>query len=141
METRTRKGQEGYSLIELLVVLAILALIIAIAAPRVLGYFSASKGKAARIQISNIVSALDLYKLSNGGYPTEAQGLKALIEAPQGVATWDGPYLTRNDGINDPWGKPYIYKSPGTHGAVDIITLGADAKEGGTGEDTDLGSW
>ena len=90
---------------------------------------------------ANIVSALDLYKLSNGGYPTEAQGLKALVERPQGLATWDGPYLTRGDGINDPWGKPYIYKVPGTHGAVDIMTLGADAKEGGTGEDADQGSW
>jgi general secretion pathway protein G len=136
-----RTGQEGYSLLELLVVLAILGLIIAIAAPRVIGYFEASKGKAAKIQIANIVSALDLYKLSNGGYPTEAQGLKALVERPQGLATWDGPYLTRGDGINDPWGKPYIYKSPGTHGAVDIMTLGADGKEGGTGEDADLGSW
>jgi len=135
------RGQDGYSLLELLVVLAILGLIIAIAAPRVIGAFEASKAKAAKIQIANIVSALDLYKLSNGGYPTEVQGLKALVERPQGLATWDGPYLTRGDGINDPWGKPYIYKAPGTHAAVDIMTLGADGKEGGTGEDTDQGSW
>ena len=148
METRTdgaraarRRAQDGYSLLELLIVLAILGLIIAIAAPRVIGYFEASKAKAAKIQIANLVSALDLYKLSNGGYPTEAQGLKALVERPQGLATWDGPYLTRGDGINDPWGKPYIYKSPGAHGTFDIMTLGADGKEGGTGEDTDLGSW
>lgn len=139
--TTRRRGQDGYSLIELLVVLAILGLIIAIAAPRVIGYFEASKAKTARIQIANIVSALDLYKLSNGGYPTEAQGLKALVERPQELSTWDGPYLTRGDGINDPWGKPYLYKAPGTHGAIDISTLGADGKEGGTGEDTDLGSW
>ena len=141
-KTSSRKrGQDGYSLLELLVVLAILGLIIAIAAPRVIGAFEASKAKAAKIQIANIVSALDLYKLSNGGYPTEAQGLKALVARPQGLATWDGPYLTRGDGINDPWGKPYIYKAPGTHGAVDIMTLGADEKEGGTGEDADQGSW
>lgn len=133
--------QAGYSLIELLVVLAILGLIMAIAAPRVIGYFEASKAKAAKIQIANIVSALDLYKLSNSSFPTEAQGLKALVERPADVSTWDGPYLTRGDGINDPWGKPFAYKSPGVHGAVDISTLGADSKEGGTGENTDLGSW
>lgn len=133
--------QEGYSLLELLVVLAILGLIIAIAAPRVIGYFEASKAKAAKIQISNIVTALDLFKLSNNTYPTEQQGLKALVEKPDGMTTWDGPYLTRADGINDPWGRPYIYKMPGLHGTSDISTLGADGKEGGTGEDQDLGSW
>lgn len=137
-----QKGrQSGYSLLELLVVLAIMGLIIAIAAPRVIGYFEASKAKSAKIQISNIATALDLYKLSNNTYPTEAQGLKALVEKPDGAASWDGPYLTRADGINDPWGKPYIYKTPGLHGAFDIQTLGADGKEGGSGEDQDLGSW
>lgn len=137
-----QKGrQSGYSLLELLVVLAIMGLIIAIAAPRVIGYFEASKAKSAKIQISNIATALDLYKLSNNTYPTEAQGLKALVEKPDGAASWDGPYLTRADGINDPWGKPYIYKTPGLHGAFDIQTLGSDGKEGGSGEDQDLGSW
>ena len=135
------RRQSGYSLLELLVVLAILGLIIAIAAPRVIGYFEASKAKAAKIQISNISTALDLYKLSNNTYPTEQQGLKALIEKPDSIATWDGPYLTRADGINDPWGRPYNYKVPGLHGAFDVNSLGADGKEGGAGEDQDLGSW
>ncbi len=135
------RRQSGYSLLELLVVLAILGLIIAIAAPRVIGYFEASKAKAAKIQIANISTALDLYKLSNNSYPTEQQGLKALVEKPDSIATWDGPYLTRADGINDPWGKPYNYKVPGLHGAFDVSSLGADGKEGGAGEDQDLGSW
>lgn len=135
------RRQRGYSLLELLVVLAILGLIIAIAAPRVIGYFEASKAKAAKIQIANISTALDLYKLSNNSYPTEQQGLKALVEKPDSIATWDGPYLTRADGINDPWGKPYNYKVPGLHGAFDVSSLGADGKEGGAGEDQDLGSW
>ncbi len=135
------RRQRGYSLLELLVVLAILGLIIAIAAPRVIGYFEASKAKAAKIQIANISTALDLYKLSNNSYPTEQQGLIALVEKPDSVATWDGPYLTRADGINDPWGKPYNYKVPGLHGAFDVSSLGADGKEGGAGEDQDLGSW
>lgn len=136
-----RQLQRGYSLLELLVVLAILGLIIAIAAPRLIGYFEASKAKTAKIQISNLATAMDLYYLSNGGYPSEAQGLKALVERPENAAAWDGPYLNRAEGIIDPWGRPYLYKQPGVHGKFDISSLGADGKEGGSGEDTDLGSW
>jgi general secretion pathway protein G len=84
---------------------------------------------------------MDLYYLSNSGYPNEAQGLKALVERPEGAPAWDGPYLNRADGIIDPWGRPYLYKQPGVHGKFDISSLGADGKEGGSGEDTDLGSW
>lgn len=134
-------GERGYSLLELLVALAILSLIIAIAAPRLIGYFEASKAKTAKIQIANLSTAMDLYYLSNGSYPTEQQGLKALVEKPQDAVAWDGPYLNKADGIVDPWGQPYIYKQPGTHGKFDISSLGADGKEGGTGEDADLGSW
>jgi general secretion pathway protein G len=136
-----RAGERGYSLLELLVALAILSLIIAIAAPRLIGYFEASKAKTAKIQIANLSTAMDLYYLSNGSYPTEAQGLKALVEKPEGATAWDGPYLNKADGIIDPWGQPYVYKQPGVHGKFDISSLGADGKEGGTGEDADLGSW
>jgi general secretion pathway protein G len=136
-----RRGEGGYSLLELLVVLAILGLIISIAAPRVIGYFETSKGKIAKIQISNLQTSLDMYLLSMHSYPTQEQGLEALLEAPAGADNWNGPYLTRKDGIVDPWGRPYVYKIPGTHGKFDITTLGADGKEGGTDEDQDLGSW
>lgn len=136
-----RSLQRGYSLLELLVVLAILGLIIAIAAPRAIGFFEASKAKTAKIQIANISAALDLFYLSNSAYPSESQGLKALNERPEGLETWDGPYLNRADGIIDPWGRPYLYKQPGTHGKVDVLTLGADGKEGGADEDRDIGSW
>lgn len=136
-----RAGERGYSLLELLVVLAILGLIIAIAAPRVIGYFDSSKAKAAEIQIANIAAALDLYYLANGAYPSEQQGLKALVERPEGVQSWDGPYLNRADGIIDPWQRPYLYKQPGQHGKFDVATLGADGKEGGEDEDRDIGSW
>jgi general secretion pathway protein G len=138
---RSRALERGYSLLELLVVLAIMSLIIALAAPSVIGYFEASKAKAAKVQISNIATALDLYYLANGNYPTDQQGLKALVEKPEGVTTWDGPYLNRADGIVDPWGRPYLYKQPGLHGKFDVSSLGADGKEGGTAEDADLGSW
>lgn len=139
---RDRRNERGYSLLELLVALAILSLIIAIAAPRLIGYFEASKAKTAKIQIANLSTAMDLYYLSNGSYPTEQQGMKALVERPaDGAPAWDGPYLNKADGIIDPWGRPYLYKQPGTHGKFDISSLGADGKEGGTGEDADLGSW
>lgn len=131
----------GYSLLELLVVLAILALVIGIAAPRVIGYFGSSKAKVAQIQIQNIMTALDMYRMDSGAYPTEAQGLKALVEKPDGATGWNGPYLTRADGIMDPWARPYVYRVPGQHGEVDVATLGADGREGGEGEDRDLGSW
>lgn len=136
-----RAGERGYSLLELLVVLAILGLIIAIAAPRVIGYFDASKAKTAQIQIANIAAALDLYYLANGAYPSEQLGLKALVERPESIQSWDGPYLNRADGIIDPWERPYLYKQPGTHGKFDVSTLGADGKEGGEDENRDLGSW
>lgn len=136
-----RTAERGYSLLELLVVLAILGLIIAIAAPRVIGYFDTSKAKAAQIQIANISAALDLYYLANGAYPSEQQGLKALVERPEGLQSWDGPYLNRADGIIDPWARPYLYKQPGAHGKFDVSSLGADGKEGGEAEDRDLGSW
>jgi general secretion pathway protein G len=138
---RARVAERGYSLLELLVVLAILGLIIAIAAPRVIGYFDASKAKTAEIQIANIAAALDLYYLANSAYPTEQQGLKALVERPEGVDTWDGPYLNRADGIVDPWDRPYQYKQPGAHGKFDVMSYGADGKEGGEGENRDLVSW
>ena len=138
---RKRRRQSGYSLLELLVVLAIMGLLISIAAPLVIGYFETSKAKVAKIQISNIGAALDLYQLSNGAYPSEEQGLKALVEKPDGATAWDGPYLNRADGIIDPWGKPFVYKRPGQHGAYDIVSYGADGKEGGTGDDQDVVSW
>lgn len=106
-QRRVRRAREhGYSLLELLVVLAILGLIIAIAAPRAIGYFESSKAKTAKVQIANISAALDIYYLSNGAYPSETLGLKALVVQPDGVEAWDGPYLNRADGIIDPWGPP-----------------------------------
>ncbi len=138
---RERRRQRGFTLIELLVVLAILALIAGFAVPRVMKYLSSAKSQAAEIQIRNLAGALDLYRLETGRYPTSEEGLKALVERPRGARFWNGPYLDRKDGIIDPWGRPYHYKSPGDHGPYDLWTLGADGRPGGEGEDRDIASW
>jgi general secretion pathway protein G len=133
----SRYGEHGYTLLELLVVILILALIIAVAAPKVVGYFGRSKTRVAEIQIANIVSALDLYRLDVGHYPSQGEGLRALVENPDNTKNWDGPYLTRKDGIIDPWGRPYGY-TLATSDKVVVSSLGADGKLGGTEEDADL---
>lgn len=129
------------TLLELLVVLAILALVVGIAAPRVLGYLSKAKSDTALLQMRQLVSALNLYRLDNGRYPTEQQGLQALVTQPAGAEKWRGPYIDRADGIKDPWGEVFVYKAPGEHGEVDLVTYGSDRQPGGDDEDRDIGSW
>lgn len=138
---RNRRGEGGFTLLELLVVLAILGLLAAIAAPRVISYLGSAKSDSAGIQLANIATALDLYRLEIGRYPTQGEGLKALVENPSGDARWNGPYLNRKDAILDPWGQPYQYRLPGEHGEFDVFTLGADGTAGGEGEDRDITSW
>jgi len=139
MALRRPSRTQGYTLLELLVVIAILGLIIAFAAPRVIGYFQRSKTKGADIQISSLMAALDLYRLDIGHYPSDAQGLPALLNPPTGAINWNGPYLTRDDGIVDPWGRNYLYDLP-SNGRPVVSSLGADGKPGGTGEDQDVTS-
>jgi general secretion pathway protein G len=136
-----RRREAGFTLLELLVVLAIMGLLAAIIGPQVIKYLGSSRTQTARVQIQNIVAALELYKLDVGHYPTQAEGLNALVTAPQSEAGWNGPYLKKESAIKDPWGEPYIYKNPGQHGEVDVLTLGSDKAEGGTGEAQDVGSW
>lgn len=131
----------GLTLIELLVVLVILGLLAGLVAPRVIHYLSTSKTEAAQLQIKHFEAALDLYRLDVGSYPTTQQGLQALITAPPGVNNWHGPYLKSPDIPKDPWGRPYIYTSPGKHGPYDIESYGADGQPGGTGENQDITSW
>lgn len=138
---KKRKSQTGMTLLELLVVLAILALVVGIAAPRVLGYLSKAKSDTALLQMRQLVSALNLYRLDIGRYPTEQQGLQALVTQPVGAERWRGPYIDRAEGIKDPWGAVYGYKLPGEHGEVDLLSYGADGQPGGDGEDKDIGSW
>jgi general secretion pathway protein G len=133
-------GDAGYTLIELLVVLAILSLIVAFAAPKVIGYFERSKTQAAAIEISTLMSSLDLYRLDTGHYPSADQGLKALILKPEHGHNWHGPYLDRTDGIIDPWGRPFLYTPPRSGSSAVIMSYGADGKPGGADEDQDVTS-
>jgi general secretion pathway protein G len=134
-------SQAGFTLIELLVVLVILGLLAALAGPRVINYLGGAKSDAARLQIENLKAALDLYRLDTGSYPASQQGLGALVKNPGNARGWKGPYLDSPDVPADPWGNPYLYRSPGEHGPFDIYSLGADRAPGGTGEAADVTSW
>ena len=142
MKKRKGRGeQSGYTLVELLVVLAILGLLVALAAPRVIKYLGGAKIDTARIQIEKLGGVLDLYRLEIGRYPTEQEGLEALVERPPQVDAWNGPYLKNRQSLIDPWGTPYTYRAPGEHGEYRLYTLGADGKDGGDGEDQDVTNW
>jgi general secretion pathway protein G len=136
-----RHQQEGYTLVELLVVLAILGLLVALAAPRLIKYLGSAKDDTAKIQVEKLGGVLDLYHLEVGRYPTDQEGLTALVERPSQAAVWNGPYLKNRDSLTDPWGRPYFYRSPGQHGDYDLYSLGADGKDGGEGEDRDVTNW
>lgn len=135
---RLRRGEDGFTLVEMLVVITIIGMIMALVGPRVLTYLTESKVKAARIQIQSFASALDLFYMDAGRFPSSAEGLEALVHPAAGVAAWNGPYLRGSSVPNDPWGTPYVYRSPGEHGPYDLISLGSDRQEGGTGSAADI---
>lgn len=134
----TRSNERGFTLVEMLVVITIIGLIMGLIGPRVLNYLSESKVKAAKIQMQSFSSALDLFNLDAGRYPSTAEGLAALVRRTPGVEAWNGPYLRGGSVPNDPWNHPYIYRAPGQHGAYDIMSYGADGQEGGTGVAADI---
>ena len=136
-----RHGERGFTLVEILVVITIIGLIMGLVGPRVLNYLTESKAKAAKIQIESFSSALDLYFLDNGRYPSSSEGLTALVQRPGSTMTWNGPYLKGAVVPNDPWGNPYQYRAPGQHGTYDITSYGADGQEGGAGSAADIVSW
>ena len=132
-------SQAGFSLVELLVVLAIIGMIATMVAPQVLGYLGRAKGETARIQVKNIAQAIELYYLDLGTYPGAQQGLAALTAPPPGAAGWRGPYVRDARGLIDPWGRPYLYRAPGSAGTpYEIASLGRDGSVGGAGEDADI---
>lgn len=141
MRSSTRQGEEGFTLVEILVVITIIGLIMGLVGPRVLSYLGQSKIKTASIQIDSFASSLDLFYLDNGRYPSTSEGLAALVKRPGGAPGWNGPYLKGGVVPTDPWGRPYIYRSPGQHGAYDIASNGAAGQEGGTGASAGVTSW
>ncbi len=141
MRVTVNRAVSGFTLLELLVVLGIIALLAGIVGPQVMKHMGASKTKAARVQIEDLAAALDMYKLDVGKYPTTEQGLVALVEKPADSKRWNGPYLRKTKVPQDPWVNDYRYTSPGQHGKFDIVSFGADEKEGGEGEDQDINSW
>ncbi|MET0875608.1 MAG: type II secretion system major pseudopilin GspG [Tardiphaga sp.] len=133
-----RHGEQGFTLVEMLVVITIIGLIMGLIGPRVLNYLGESKVKAAKIQLQSFSSALDLFNLDAGRYPSSAEGLAALVRRAPGVGAWNGPYLRGGDVPNDPWNHPYVYRAPGQRGAYDIVSFGSDGREGGSGTAADL---
>jgi general secretion pathway protein G len=133
------RDDRGLTLVEMLVVLAILALVVGLVAPRVVDYFGRAKSTTAKLQIENLAAGLDLFRLDVGRYPSPAEGLAALAQRPAALPAWKGPYI-KGDGVPaDPWGRPYTYRIPGRDGrAYDLLSLGADGVPGGTGENQDI---
>lgn len=139
MQRQRKKAQssQGFSLIELLVVLVILGIIGTLVAPRIFGQLEGAKVKGAQNQVVSLSQALDLYRLNTGSYP---EGLVELVEQPSDVSGWAGPYVRRSL-LKDPWGNEWVYVEPGQHSDFDLFSMGADGQEGGEGNDADIVSW
>lgn len=132
-KARRRAAQAGFTLVEVLVVISIIGLIMGLVGPRVLNYLSDAKVKAAKIQIESFSSALDLYFLDVGRYPSSTEGLNALMQRPSSANAWNGPYLKGTIVPKDPWGSAYVYKSPGDRKPYDIMSFGPDGANGAKG--------
>src|SRR5688572_24904297 len=129
--------QSGFTLLELLVVVAIIGVLAGYVGPRYFGQIGKSEVNTAKAQIDALEKALDQYRLDTGRYPTAEAGLSALLERPQNEPKWNGPYLKKAVPL-DPWGKPYLYRVPGQKGDFDLISYGKDAAPGGSGENADI---
>jgi len=134
---RTGALRRGFTLLELLVVLVVLGLLVSIVGPRYFNQLGKSEAKAAQTQIASIAKALDMYRIDVGRYPTTEQGLAALSTAPPNEAKWRGPYLQKSV-PPDPWGRAYVYKSPGEAGEFDLLSYGKDGSPGGTDDNADV---
>jgi len=140
MDRCKRNRSRGFTLIELLVVMVIVGLLAALVGPKLFPKLGKGKQAAAKAQIALLGQALDQVRLDAGRYPTTQEGLSPLVAKPAGGENWEGPYLTKAL-PNDPWGKPYVYQCPGTHGEYDLYSYGRDGVQGGEGEDKDVTNW
>jgi general secretion pathway protein G len=140
---RPKAHARGFTLIEIMVVVVILGILAALVVPKLIGRVDESRIAAAKLDINNLKAALQMYKLDNQRYPTTEQGLQALVtkptSGPEAKGWRSGGYIEKLP--NDPWKNPYQYLAPGTHGPIDIFSYGADGQPGGTGDDSDIGSW
>jgi general secretion pathway protein G len=138
--TKLLKDRRGFTLVELMLVLIIIGVLVAMVAPRLAGRSQQAKEAAARADINaNLSAALDLFEMHNGRYPTSTEGLDALRTAPAGTSQWKGPYLKRPVPL-DPWGKPYVYRSPGQHNREDY-DLSSSGPDGADGTADDVTNW
>lgn len=140
MKHRERARERGFTLIEIMIAVIIIGLLAGLVGPRLFSMLTQAKQKTAKAQIELFGTALDAFRLDVGRYPSTEEGLRALRERPSGVDTWRGPYLPKEI-PPDPWGRAYLYKSPGDHGEYDLFSYGLDGVEGGEGENQDVKSW
>lgn len=137
---RLNRHASGFTLLELLVVMVIIGLLAGYVGPKYFAQIGKSEIKVTQAQIGALDKALEQYRLDTGHYPSTEQGLKALITHPAGEQRWDGPYMKKEVPL-DPWGQPYVFKSPGEHGDYDLLSLGKDGQQGGSGEAADITNW
>ena len=139
---RGRTHNQGFSLIEIIVVITIIGVIVGWAATNIFGKQDQAQARIAKSKIVAMSGPLDIYKLDTGKYPTTQEGLRALLQAPPGVPNWNGPYVKNEAELKDPWRNDLIYRSPGSENRpYEIVSLGADGQEGGEGANKDLKSW
>jgi general secretion pathway protein G len=141
---RLRRPEGGFTLIEIMIVMVIIAMLAALVGPRVMGALGSSKVKATKIQIETLSNAVEAFHLDTGRFPTQQEGLVVLVDNPAAapIKNWHGPYLKKNRIPPDEWGNPFVYEIPSKNKMpFDIYSLGADGKPGGTGDDADLGNW
>ena len=139
-----RRRIDGFTLIEIMIVMVIIAMLAALVGPRLINALGGAKVKATRIQVETLSNAIETFHLDTGRYPSQPEGLQVMLENPQpnGIPNWHGPYLKKLKIPTDEWGRAFLYEMPGKHGmGFDLYSLGADAKPGGSGDDADIGNW